>query len=142
MAEGPRYVSATAAFSSAAAAAAPEAAAPAAEGEPDAAEPEAVMLAVKISNIWWAKAHHTMQSCAGCLLIHQQKWHHQNKTTAAVVCLQGFDEVLSALPPGSNMGNLLLELGQGMSAALGVLVSNSCSLLAYQCDAVLVCARA
>jgi hypothetical protein len=40
-----------------------------------------------------------------------------------VLLLQGFDEVLSALPPGSNMGNLLLELGQGISAALGVLVS-------------------
>jgi hypothetical protein len=57
------------------------------------------------------------------------------------VYLQGFDEVLSALPPGSNMGNLLLELGQGMSAALGVLVSFSGALLAYQCAAILVCAR-
>lgn len=42
-----------------------------------------------------------------------------------IALLQGFDEVLSALPPGSNMGNLLLELGQGMSAALGVLVSDA-----------------
>jgi hypothetical protein len=33
--------------------------------------------------------------------------------------------VLSALPPGSNMSNLLLELGQGMAAALGVLVRDT-----------------
>lgn len=37
--------------------------------------------------------------------------------------LQGFDEVLAALPASANMGNLLLELGEVMSAALGVLVS-------------------
>lgn len=36
--------------------------------------------------------------------------------------MQGFDEVLSALPATANMSNLLEELGQLTSAALGVLV--------------------
>jgi hypothetical protein len=66
----------------------------------------------------------------------------QQRTTfksPLLLLLQGFDEVLSALPPGSNMGNLLLELGQGMSAALGVLVSTpaaaDASSTAFRCIA-------
>lgn len=46
---------------------------------------------------------------------------------AAVTChcpcpLQGFDEVIQALPPAAGMGNLLLDLAGATSACLGVLV--------------------